>query len=186
MEWNSMHALLEPPKGFEQFHTMKAVFPGCRWVVKFKSFQEFRKGVYGGWELYLHHYRPNPKYEGWLEQVENIERKKAAARGEKYYSYFSNIMVKGGDQAKTVGDIARDVKPDVKDYLKGRVPILQKAVSEFAEGFYETMSGKTNIWGVSIASIKGADHDDNPAIVYMVHAQDLKNKNSSPNQNLPN
>lgn len=167
MEWNNMYAPLEPPKGYERFYTDKAVFPGYQSKLEFKSWKEFKDNLVGGWRLYLHHFIPDPRFEGWEEKMEETQRKKDEARADRYASQVTKAVERGRDHSEKIREAIDDAKPHAKDYMQNRLTILQQAVSEFAQGFQESVSGEKNIWGVKMSDLNDSSQDNEPPIVYI-------------------
>lgn len=147
-----MHRPLEPPPGYEHFHTKEAVFPGLRHKgKKIENWAQFKQSLCGAWRLYKHNYYPDPeitKIEESMDLVDQKMRERAMTKFLKKGEAFAN---KGIDTAQEVAsDVAeeiRDKRPVAERILRDRVAVLREAMHEFAEGYYEAASGKRTLWG---------------------------------------
>lgn len=174
MEWNALHAPLEPPKGYEQFHTLEAVCPGYADLVWPKSFEHAKELLIGGWRIFKHsHGYHDPEVAEWFRKAEERDNKIAEKRAEHVAKQVGEGLVRGKERLEEIGDtvthVAQEAKPGAESFFKDRAVVLQKAVSEFAAGFHETVSGKKNIWGAD----PGIDEDietlvRNDPVVYRV------------------
>lgn len=152
IEWAAMHRLLEPPPGYEKYHSFEEVFPGFRHKMKkIESWSDFRISVQKAWRLYWHNFVPDAEMEKFEEEmnIEKRERREAA---------FQNV-IKTGEKAAASGvgtvqaaaeNIAaglQDKRPMMERVARDRISVVHNAVHEFAEGYHESLSGERNFWG---------------------------------------
>lgn len=180
MEWEAMHRPLEPPPGYERFHTDEAAFPGLRKPANSpKTWSEYRDAWRRAWKLYRHSYIPD-------DDITAAEQKEEAIR-QKIFERKADILLGKGKKAAedgfkvsqdTADDIARglrDKKPEAEALLKDRVSILSKALNEFSEGYREGARGDFSIWETSDDEEEEYSEDiirqDNRPLAYIVEQQ---------------
>lgn len=152
MEWAALHRPLEPPPGYEHFHTKEAVFPGLRHKgKKIENWEQFKESFRGAWRLYKHHYYPDPEITKIEERMDLIDQKEREKAMTNFLKKGEKLANKGIDTAQEVAsDIAdeiRDKRPAAERILSDRVAVLREALHEFAEGYHEAASGKRTFWG---------------------------------------
>lgn len=152
MEWAAMHRPLQPPPGYERFHTREAVFPGLRDQPKpAKDWAEFRERLRGAWRLYKHDYVPDPEItareERRARQRQTKRERVAAKLAQKGERLVRTGLDKAEEAASGIAEGVRDQRPAVERLLKDRVAVLQEALTEFSEGYFEAVSGRRSFWG---------------------------------------
>ena len=172
MEWNNLHAPLQPPKGYEHYHTEQAVFPGLKHPVKFASVREFTDAMRGAWKIYMHHYRHDPEVQQWFDKLGEEEAEWYTKRGERAGEFAGDVVARGRQNIQKMGEDLKAARPGGQRFLKDRTTVLQNAVSEFAAGFYETVDGNKNIWGLTPEEEDEDALAKNVPVVYRVRARD--------------
>lgn len=176
MEWNNLHAPLQPPKGYEKYHTKEAVFPGLRNPIVIRNWKEFKWAMRGAWKIYMHTYRFDPEVQRFLDDLDRKESEYYENRGKHAAKVITEAATEGKRNIEKLGAELKEAAPGAKEYLKDRAGMLQNAVSEFAAGFHDTVDGKMNVWGLTPEQQKDIDDYDglekNSPVVYRVRSRD--------------
>lgn len=167
-----MYRPLQPPPGYEKYHTKEAVFPGLRYKMKkIRSWSDFKTSFQKAWQLYKHAYSPDPemqKFEDrldmmiWKKREETMQGllktgEKAAERGVQTAQDAAEGLVAG----------VQENRPLLEKVAKHRIAVLRTAVTEFAEGYQESVSGKRNFWG-QLPYDEDILREDNIPVLYQV------------------
>lgn len=168
MEWNAMHAPLEPPKGYEHFHTREAVFPGIAGQKPIESFDHFKKCMRGGLKLYWHHYYPDPEILEQERRAAEKAEKELDESTDRFAERAADAVVAGRKRAEETMEAIDDGRPAAQAFMQNRLKVFQQGIGEFAAGFQETISGKKNIWGQTAEEAGEDDDDENRRLIYIV------------------
>ena len=179
MEWNAMHAPLEPPPGYEYYHSTEAVFPGLRAGYKVKTWKDLKFVVNGTWKLYKHHYIPDPEVEAWLGRITKRDQAKKEERSERVTTAVASDLHDAVQSARKVASAAKDLQPNAEQFMKERVSLLQESIGEFTAGFKETVTGETNVWGFAPYDIDIIESDNAPVVYSVVSTKNGKREDGS-------
>lgn len=147
IEWNAMHAPLEPPPGYEHMHTREAVFPGLRVAKKINSWADFRDIMRGAWKIYMHYFIPDREVERYEQHVLGTRAARKGERAEEAGERAGKTVRKGLELMEDVETVVKRNQPDAERFVRHRLSLVKDAMSEFSEGFAETASGARNLWG---------------------------------------
>lgn len=182
MEWDALHRPLEPPPGYERFHTLEAVFPGLRDNPKPpKDWAEFKRRLRGAWKLYKHDYISDPEITEmearWEKQKEKKRYRVIAKLHEKSERFVDTSIDKADEIASDVVEGIKEKKPAVQKLMKNRVAVLQQALNEFSEGYSEAVSGRRTLWGETPYEEAIVQDDNRPVMYEVENTQDDSSKN---------
>lgn len=164
-----MHAPLEPPKGYEHFHTPEAVFPGIAGRKGFDSFDHFKICFRGGLKLYWHHYFPDPEILAQERREAEKEEKELDESIDHLAQRAADAVVIGREKTEEAAQALEDSRPAAQAFMQGRLKVFQQGIGEFAAGFKETISGEKNVWGQTPEEAQDDEDDDTQArVIYIV------------------
>ncbi|CAN8072332.1 unnamed protein product [Agarophyton chilense] len=151
MEWEGMHRPLQPPPGFERFHSEEAVFPGLHPKMKKKqSLQDYLDTLKRAWKLYLHSYRYDPDMaeieRKVVERESMIIQRKTKAFLDRSKSNFKLNQQAVQETSERVVQEIHDRRPEAEALIKDRVNVLREALTEFADGYNEGVEGRFNFF----------------------------------------
>lgn len=157
IEWYGRMRPLDPPKGYEKYYELEAVFPALKTQPPpAKNFAEFRKRMHIAWRLYKHYYFPDPelaKLELEIQHREDRELekdademlKKAKARASGFKFEAERTIDNFVDKAEAGFEANR---PEAEQLVKNRAEILVAAMNEFAAGYNEAVAGKIKLFKI--------------------------------------
>lgn len=152
MEWDAMHRPLQPPPGYEHYHTAEAVFPGRRLKLKkMKTWGEVVQSFRNAWRLYRHSYIPDPEMAKWEREHGLVDDGRSARRILKTLKRSEKVANKSFEKAEQIFEKVREEvksrRPEAEELVKDRASVLRKALQEFAAGYSEVVNGARNVWG---------------------------------------
>lgn len=147
-----MHRPLQPPPGYEHYHTAEAVFPGRRLKLKkMETWGEVAESFRKAWRLYKHSYVPDPEMAKWEQELDLADERRSGRRTWKTLKRGEQAASKGVDKAQQILEQVREEvqnrKPEAEELVKNRVLVLKEALQEFAAGYSEVVNGAKNVWG---------------------------------------
>lgn len=175
MEWAAMHRPLEPPPGYEKYHSYEEVFPGLRYKLKkIESWSDLTSSFQNAWRLYRHDFVPDPEITKFEEAMDIDAREKREKAIENALKTGENMATKGVETAKGVADNLaaefEDRRPMMERVARDRISVLRDAVHEFAEGYQESVSGEKTLWG-EVPYDEDIVRDDNLPVRYKVERE---------------
>lgn len=173
MEWDGMHRPLNPPQGYEHFHSKHAVFPGLKrsWKKK-ETLQDYLDGFKRAWRLYRHSFVHDPEMAAFEDNIfkreELITRRQAKAVVDKTEKAFKRAQQRAQDASEQIAQELKDKKPEAQEILKDRVNILRESLSEFSTGYNDGLEGRLSIFSVFERDHYSADvlRSDNKPVIY--------------------
>lgn len=152
MEWDAMQRPLQPPPGYEHYHTREAVFPGFRRKLKrMNTWADVSQSLVDGWRLYRHYYIPDPAMEKWEREEKLTDEARKGRRLYKEMKRGEQALMRGIARvekvAEEVADEADRQRPAAQRWMQDRVGVLKESLSEFGEGYREVVSGERTFWG---------------------------------------
>ncbi|KAI0562221.1 hypothetical protein FGB62_64g133 [Gracilaria domingensis] len=165
-----MHRPLQPPPGYERFHSDEAVFPGLAGTRKKKrTLKEFAEVAKTAWRLYLHSYIPDPKMAELEREIlgkeSRIIRRQAQAVLNRSEANFKRNRQAARDATDRLAQEFHARRPEAEALVKDRVNVLREALSEFAEGYAEGTGGQFSFF---------KDNEDDDAYPPHIVAEDNK------------
>lgn len=147
-----MHRPLQPPPGYEHYHTEEAVFPGRRHKLKkINSLGDLRDQLSKAWRLYKHYYIPDPEMTKWERGIDIADERRTTKSMWKTLKRGEQMANRGVDRAGDVFEQVREEvknrRPEAEELMKDRVSVLKVALQEFSEGYSEVVSGARSFWG---------------------------------------
>lgn len=170
IEWNAMHAPMEPPPGYESYATMREAVPAFSVFQEIHSWSDFKTRLRKAWKLYKHDYFPDPELVAEEERAEN-EHGKMVDELEEQRAHGRRIMKR--DVLSLYKYMKAAAPKDTKE-LGGRLDILQEAIDQFSLGYSETSSGITTLFGIRSYHPDIIEPDNHP-VVYRVDEDSLDN-----------
>lgn len=172
MEWNEMHAPLDPPAGYEHYATAEQAFPAMYAVKPFESWQDFVQSMKAAWKLYRHHYIPDPDILAQEEKErQESERANDARIKRARESVVSAHGVASDAFSSAVDHVNRHI-PKTEEDMAHRLNLTQQAIKEFGLGFSEASSGAVDIFGKRLVP-PDALRDDNKPVLYAPDSDDV-------------
>lgn len=136
---------------------------------KVESWGDFKERLRGAWRLYKHDYIPDPEIAKLEERFLETDQKTRDRRVAKMFKKGEAMLSQGRDSAQaaaeTVAEEIREKRPAAEVFVRNRVEVLRKALSEFSEGYYESANGKRNFWG-ELPYNEDLVRKDNPPVIY--------------------
>lgn len=171
-----MHRPLEPPKGYERFHTEEALFPGMsKRKKKNHTFQDYVTSFKGAWRLYRHSFIHDPEMAAFEESLIKKEQRiidlRAGAVLKKARKAFGDGQEAAKEESQKIVTALQEKEPEVRKLVQDRVGVLKDALTEFSEGYKETLDGDFTFFG-SYPDDDGQEYssdavrEDNKPLVY--------------------
>lgn len=160
-----MHAPLQPPPGYEEDTTLRTVLPGLRGVPPIQSAAHFRAVAAAAWKLYRHQYIPDAEILAEEAAAAEKEKERQRRREERRREYEARALAEG----RKLATAAYDKLPDSTSALENRLDVLNASLDQFMQGFTETSTGATTLFGERPYQDAVVDPDNAP-VVYKVEA----------------